>query len=180
VLLTAVLIGAGCASVANFGSKKPTAPTGMPVHVIANWQPYVMFGPDPANNGRRIPSLGGRFYLFGPEIALPIACPGRVEVMLFPEPADPANPEKPTAVWTFDDATLKTMLHKDGLMGWGYNLQLPWLEYRPEITRVRLRLRFDPVNGPPIFSEDAKVVFHGQGPPEIVESSHVVGKAVDK
>ena len=56
------------------------------------------------------------------------------------------------------------MLHKDAV-GWGYTLFLPWGTYQPEITQAQLRLRYEPVNGAPLYADEARLAFNRQTVP---------------
>jgi len=33
------------------------------------------------------------------------------------------------------------------MIGWGYTLFLPWPDYKPDVTRIQLRVRFEPAKG---------------------------------
>jgi hypothetical protein len=64
---------------------------------------------------------------------------------------DPNRPENdgsgvPLGQWRYDSVTLQRLLRKD-MIGWGYTLFLPWPDYKPEVTRIQLRLRFEPAKG---------------------------------
>jgi hypothetical protein len=164
------VLAAGCVAL---DGQVRDVPTGMPVQAAATWQTYVLFASDPTREGARTPGLAGRLYLFGPQADLPIAAPGRVEVRLYLDtsPDSKASPEAPLEVWRFDPDTLKAKLQHDAI-GWGYSLLLPWSTYKPDLTHVRLTVRFEPLKGgAPLFAQETRLTLHGQGPPEVVSTS---------
>ena len=86
LLLPMVLLGPGCTATSSFLSFAGVdKPTGAPCRVAVMWIPEVRLTPDVVHGGARVPSLGGRVYLFGEEIKYPIVCEGRIVVDLFGE-----------------------------------------------------------------------------------------------
>jgi hypothetical protein len=167
------LLLSGCVTL---DAKVKDAPCGTPVQAVATWQTYVLFGADPTREGASTPGLAGRLYLFGPQADFPLAAPGSVEVRLYPEPPNPAAPEAPLEVWRLDPETLKGTLQRDAI-GWGYSLLLPWGTYRPDLTHVRLTVRFDPAKGgTPLSAQETHLTLHGQGPPPILGSTTTARK----
>jgi hypothetical protein len=111
---------------------------------MAWWERQVHFTPDPLNNGQLTPGLAGRFYLFGPKVGHPMECEGRLTIDLYDDgPVEAGAPSKKLEQWQFDANSLKKLLRRDNV-GWGYTVFLPWASYRPDITKVRLMVRFDP------------------------------------
>jgi hypothetical protein len=153
-LAAALLMAAltvGCATTAEFFGK--TEGEGPAVGQVAcSWQNAVRFVPDPTRNGAPNAGLAGRMYLFDPELTKPVEGDGSVAVFLFDEThgGEPVMLE----AWVFDPQTLKRLMKKDPA-GPGYTLFLPWEKYRPDISRVRLRVRYQPAKGSPQFTEDA-------------------------
>jgi hypothetical protein len=153
-LAVLLLLGAGCATTDSFWSAaSPGPPKGVVHQVTAWWHNQVLFVPDSVHGGTPMPVLTGRMNLFGPRIDWPLVGDGSVVVDLFEEV--PGGPDgKP--VWrerfTIDKDTLQRLLTKE-MMGWGYTLGLPWGTYRPDITQIRLRLRYDPAQGAPFYTE---------------------------
>lgn len=130
----------------------------------AMWQNHVMYTPDPANNGKVSPGLAGRVYLFGPDLKDTIIGDGR----LMAEAYDDANPEEPVLLerWEIDPATLKRLVKQDGLVGWGYTVYLPWTKRSPDVTKmskVTLRLRYQPPKGTPVYTENLVTLAPGNG-----------------
>jgi hypothetical protein len=140
--------------------KPCAAPHASACQMVATWYPEVLTTPDPAHGGLPVCGLAGRVWLFGPEVGAPVVGDGSVVVDLYDETPGP-RPKDATPVpleeWRFDRDTLKR-LQKQDAVGWGYTLFLPWSTYRPEITHVRLMLRYAPVTGSPLFNDSATVV----------------------
>jgi hypothetical protein len=149
-LLVAALAG-GCATTEEFFSK--TKATNGPAigQVACLWQNTVRFVPDPTRNGEPNAGIAGRLWLFDPDLTKPVEGDGSVAVFLYDETrGEPVMLE----AWVFDPQTLKRLQKKDPA-GPGYTLFLPWEKYRPDITKIRLRVRYQPAKGAPQFTEDA-------------------------
>ncbi len=167
-ILTAVVAliapAAGCVTL---DGRVQAPPTGIPAQAVSTWQPFVIFAADPVHEGKSTPGLAGRLYLFGPQADFPLAAPGRIEVRLYPDPPKPGVPDAPLEVWQLDPETVKRKLQHDAI-GWGYSLTLPWGTYRPDLTHVRLTVRFEPLGGgTPLYAQETHLTLHGQGPPEV-------------
>ena len=63
----------------------------------------------------------------------------------------------PLEEWRFDRETLQRLYKRDAVGG-GYTLFLPWGTYKSEITQVRLRLRYEPTKGTPLYNESSTLV----------------------
>jgi hypothetical protein len=113
------------------------------------WQPCVRYAPDPAHGGAPIPGLAGRLYLFGPEVGFPLVGDGKLSVLLSDETGGPPVQKE---AWNIDADTLKTWVRRDDI-GWGYTLFLPWTTYRPEMTKLRMRVCYVPAKGSPLYFE---------------------------
>jgi hypothetical protein len=146
---------AGCAGTGSFlqwGEEKPYAE---PCWVVAAWNPAVVYTPDPMHDGTPTPGLAGRIYLFGPEIGFPMLGNGGLSVALFDDgPGGTAKSTTPLEEWHFDPTTLKRLEHRDPV-GWGYTVFLPWGSYKPEITHIHLKVRYEPPQGFPIYAASA-------------------------
>ena len=136
----------------------PPAP-GTPAQVIATWQPEVYFAPDPAHNGDESPTLVGRVYLFGPEIKYPMAGDGSLVVDMYEGAVQPGSNVSPLEEWRFDPTTFHNLLKRDAI-GWGYSVPLSWGTYRPDITRVQLRVRYDPAKGTPLYAQSSSMALN--------------------
>lgn len=161
----ALIVGltGGCVSFDPFAEDpKNTAPVGVPCQVVATWGSDVSFVPDPVHRGQPGPGLTGRVYLFGSKIDYPTSADGTLVVDLYND-ADTIRANGvplPIEEWRLDPATLKRLLRKD-FVGWGYTVFLPWGTYRPDITRVHLRVCFQPVGRAPIYTEGSPMTLRG-------------------
>jgi hypothetical protein len=162
-LFLGALLGTGLGCIGTGPFVVHTDPEGgMPAcQMVATWYPEVVTTPDPAHGGAPVHGLAGRVYLFGPEIGAPVAGNGALIVDLFDDsPAAQAKKSGtvlPLEEWRLDRDTLNR-LKKPDAVGWGYTLFLPWATYRPELSHVHLRLRYEPATGTPLFNESATIV----------------------
>jgi hypothetical protein len=149
-------LAAGCVSMGGLLPAHDEPPTGAVCQVVTTWNNEVAFVPDPANGGASSPGLVGRLYLFGPVIDVPRAGDGSVVVDLYDESheAPPGKSAVPLEEWRIDRDTLHRLLRRDPI-GWGYTLFLPWGTYRPEVSRVHLKVRYDPPQGAPLYGDSA-------------------------
>lgn len=151
-VLAALMMTAGCVGTGPFvGSGDPPQASKV-CQIVTTWNREVEFTPDPTHGGAPIPGLSGRLYLFGPEINFPLVGDGSITVDLYNDA--PKTPDgKPVLMeeWRIDRDTLKRLLRKD-MIGWGYTLFLPWGTYHPEVTQVHLIVRYEPLNGLPLFA----------------------------
>ena len=161
MLASLVCLCAGCATTTGDllpGGNAPT--TGMVAQVSTLWHNQVIFAPDPMHNGEMTPGIAGRVYLFGPNIREPLVGTGDLVVELFdPSRKGPDGGPIRLNVWTIDKQTLATRLQHD-MIGWGYTLLLPWLEYRAELTDVVIKVHYQEPKSMPIYSEPSKVAFN--------------------
>ena len=116
-------------------------------------------------------------YLFGEGHDCPLIGDGCVVVDLYETLPGVVTSEVPLEEWRFDRDTLKRLLRRDAV-GWGYTLFLPWGTYRPDLSHVEIRVRYEPVKGLPLYAEPCSVVLQkvnviassgtsGHGGPEI-------------
>jgi hypothetical protein len=131
----------------------PPTPEGAPAQVLTTWEPQVVWAPDPVHNGTPSPTLVGRVYLFGPDLGFPMTGDGSLAVELYAG-AQSGEPAALVETWNIDAESLKKFLRRDAI-GWGYTLNLPWGSYRPELTRVRLKVRYEPSGegAKPLYAE---------------------------
>jgi hypothetical protein len=147
-----VALSAGCASIdwATVGGSKPPAVC----QLGAMWQNTVLFAPDPTHNGNPSPLLAGRVYLFGADLKDTLIGDGSLAAELYDcSGREPEQVER----WEIDPATLKRLVKQDGLIGWGYTVYLPWTKRSPDLTKmskVKLRVRYQPGKGAPLFTEN--------------------------
>jgi hypothetical protein len=171
----AALLAAGCVGLKPHALHGHHAPVGDPFQLAATWNPEVMFAPDPAQGGKMSAGLAGRLYLFGSDIKDSMAGDGALSVSLFDDrPLAEGKPAVHLEEWQIDKDTLKRLLRKDAI-GWGYTLVLPWGTYRPDLTQVHLRFRYDATKGLPLYTETATLTLN-HGPVAHPQTIHRVGK----
>jgi hypothetical protein len=131
------------------------------------WDNHVVAAADPVNGGEKRPGIAGRLYLFGPHIDFPMACEGSVVVDLYDMGnVGPDGAPQMLEEWRIDPVTMKKLLRQD-MIGWGYTLYLPWGTYRPDVTQVLLKLRFDPVKGTSLFADSSPMILHHDLPTSV-------------
>jgi hypothetical protein len=158
-LAALLVLNAGCVSMGTLLPCEDKPPTGDVYQVVAAWNNAVVFTPDPTHNGDPTPGIAGRVYLFGVHPGYPLAGDGSLVVDLYLDPPGTTTPiagAKPVERWEIDKDTLQRLLRKDAI-GWGYTIFLPWGTYRKDITQVRLRVRYQPVKGSPLYGETPRL-----------------------
>ncbi len=121
-----------------------------PCQLVCIWQNHVMTVPDSANNGVPTQGFAGRVYLFGQNMDYPLSARGTLIVDLIDETYDP---KKWVERWIFDPDTLQR-LKKQDIMGMGYTVYLPSKEYRPDMTKIRLKASFQEADAAPLYTEN--------------------------
>jgi hypothetical protein len=180
VLWMALLPLTCCGCVSLLGGKAPNPndpppPTVTACQVVAMWQPNVRFVPDPVRHGASNAGLAGRVYLYGAEEGVPVTGDGGLIVDLF----DESNGQSVMLEeWNFDKDTLKKQLRKDPI-GWGYTVFLPWGTYRPDISKVRLKVCYAPIRGNALYAEHASMTLHNAGPmpPDVAAATSMLRPA---
>lgn len=126
---------------------------GAPIAIAVAWQPRPAQLPDPVSNGKMMTGLVGQMFLFGPDDQ-PALANGKLVVEMFDETPGPAATAEPQRLggWTFEKNALRRLTTMDERFGKCYALFLPWPDYTPATTRVKLTTRFDPEKGYPIFA----------------------------
>lgn len=181
-----MLATAGCVTTGSPAPDVKKPPTGAVCQVVATWNNQVSFTPDPTHGGTPTPGLVGRVYLFGPNIDFPLAGDGSLVVDLYEDetnntaPASaspaPAAAGQPTPrlveEWRIDKATMARLLRRDAI-GWGYTLFLPWGTYRPDVTHIQLKARYEPTTGTPLYADAAPLTLNkGDVTGPIMQASH--------
>jgi hypothetical protein len=93
------------------------------------------------------PGLAGQLFVFD-QYDQPAILNGSITVDLFDETKRPpgVQPNKPER-WRFNKDVVKALRSVDERFGPNYVLFLPWPAYRPDVTRVRITVLYDPENG---------------------------------
>ena len=139
--------------------------------LVTMWAEGIVEQPD-RQTGALMPGFSGRVYLFSINQTAPLGADGAMRVCLF-DCNDPRGASAPALeIWELRDVDIKQMLKKDGV-GWGYNLWLPWSTYRPDISRVAIRMQYVPKIGMPIWSGTSEIAI-GQAPPTVKTTSQTV------
>jgi hypothetical protein len=174
ILRWAVLLALACSGCVTTMPETALAPNEpppcreLPCQIVTWWQPQVRFSPDPARHGANNAGLAGRVYLFGQDMSFPLIADGALVIDLYDETSNqPVLLEE----WKFDKETLKKQARRDAV-GWGYTVFLPWGTYRPEISKVWLKARFEPLQGLPLYAPDSHVTLANQGAmsPDVAEA----------
>ena len=138
VMLTGLI--SGCLPESFLIDSGPSA--GAPCMIATRWEHEVRFTPDTENNGKPMPTVVGRVTLFANDLTTPVVAKGIISVYLYNDMPDAHKDDEPLEYWALDASTVQRLVKRDAA-GWGYTLVLPWTSYRPELTQVRLKVRFD-------------------------------------
>lgn len=128
----------------------------VPCQLVSTWKNEVIHVADPVHGGSPTPGLAGRFYLFGEEVDSPIEAEGTLIVDLYDLSKGPSAAPAPLENWQIDPLTLKKLKRKDPV-GEGYTLFLPWATYRPDITRIQLKLKYDAGGEFPLYGDTGPI-----------------------
>lgn len=128
--------------------------------VSAVWTETVQYKSDQ----RPTRGFGGRLMFFGDRQDKPIRVHGDLVVYAFDEQnRDPAD-SKPTRKYVFPAETLDQLYSKTDL-GHSYSVWVPWDELGGPQEEISLIVRFSPGEGPPVISDQAKLILPGKKPP---------------
>lgn len=151
----------------------PAEPVG---RVDTVFQNNIQVVDDTLNPGNQVPGLTGRVWLFAEDGKSTVAARGHLEVQLYDmAQAVQGKPAAKLAEWKFQPRDLKTLVREDQI-GMGYTLFLPFLEYRPEIRKVQLRLTYIDERGVRHDADPTALTLRGPAPaPQIhVEERKIV------
>jgi hypothetical protein len=162
LLLAALLCAPGC-TLDQYWTAQDGAPRpGHPCRIATAWLNRVQYTPDVVHDGVSTPGLVCRVYLFDETEKYPLAGDGAIVVDLFDDTNGPTT--QPLERWHIDPVTLKKFLKRD-TVGWGYTLFLPWGSCKPEVTKVHVMCKYEPVAGPPLFDEATPLTLEHVPPP---------------
>jgi hypothetical protein len=136
-----------------------------PRQVHFAWEGHVIQTRDTENGGRPLPGIAGRMYLFGDDVGFPLLAAGDVQLEMFDVKQDGKLVK--LAEWNIDGATLARLTRRDGLIGWGYTLFLPWETYNPAVKKVQIQGKFMPKTGTALLSPPALVTLRQDDPPTL-------------
>jgi hypothetical protein len=139
------------------GGKSDKAVKGNATSIAVAWQNKVDYLPDPARSGAAGPGLAGQIFLFGSRDQFVLA-DGTLTIDLYDEtPRPPGVPANKPERWQYKKDVLKEMRDVDERFGPNYVIFLPWPTYRPDVTRVRITVRYDPEHGYPLYAQETKL-----------------------
>jgi hypothetical protein len=124
---------------------------GQPTRVLAFWDSMVNMKSDPMRGGQPMPTLAGDLYIVGDDSQFISMPQGTVVVDLYD-----VNDGKSTPLerWVLDPETLRKSFVKN-MLGWHYQLTLPWPNYQPEIKRVELKVQIVTSSHKPLAADPA-------------------------
>jgi hypothetical protein len=172
VALAALLLtlGSGCVSTDQLVTDLVGNPPSTVTQVVAYWGSQLMPGVDPVHNGAPLYGIAGRVYLFGPGLGENLVADGKLVVEMYGMvPEQPQGPPALLETWEIKKDILNGVcLRRDGF-GAGYTLNLPWEHYRPDVTHLDIRVRYEPNKGMTIYSRSL-VALAGGTAPEVMSS----------
>jgi hypothetical protein len=132
--------------------------------IITMWRNRVDSLPDPSREGQMSPGLAGQLFLYDARMQ-PVVAEGSLTVALYDEtPRPPGQPANLPEGWEFKKADLKKLVTMDERFGRSYTLFLPWPTYRPDVTRIRIAVRFDQENGHPLYAAETRITIDTSAP----------------
>lgn len=149
----AACLSSGCVGLNSQVIHGPGVNMEQPSQVGVRWEPQVAYAPDPMHGGQTMPGLVARVYLFNGKM-LPVEGDGALHVELTDTTV---NPPKSLEQWNFPAASLAKFQRRDAI-GPGYSLFLPWSTYSPEVTKVVMKVGYQPKNGMPMYASPSTVL----------------------
>ncbi|MGF1579351.1 MAG: hypothetical protein ACFCD0_08320 [Gemmataceae bacterium] len=143
------LVCPGCVSLPLWSNHKnrEEPPVGEVVEIVPRWERQVIFLPDPGKDGQPGPNLAMRLYLFDKNLK-PCRADGFLEVKLSLEgPPQSPHDGKVLECWAFNKEMLCPAASKDRMIGWGYNVPLPWATYQPNLTKLQMNIKYTTKEG---------------------------------
>jgi hypothetical protein len=181
-LALACLLAGGCVTPGWFLHKHDEPPVGEVSQAVVYWSNQVAFAPDAVNGGVPVAVLRGRLYLFGNRIDFPRAGDGMATVELYdltPGNArlfDAQGHQLPLEVWNIYPADLRANMSRD-MIGWGYNLFLPWDTYRPDVCQVQLKVCYQPSSGLPVYANSSPMTLNSAADTQFASHTRTLGPA---
>jgi hypothetical protein len=124
------------------------------------WRKQIAHLPDPTKNGTPGPGIAGQMFLYGGPRMEFIEADGVLTVDLVDDtPRPDGRPAAKDERWQFPKEVLRKMKTGDETFGKSYVLFLPWPDYRPDVTRVRISARYDQDEGHTIYAAPTVVLF---------------------
>jgi hypothetical protein len=183
------LVGSGCLGLSLLGAVPGCVPemfttqpaseenSMLPCKLATRWEHDIRFTPDTKHEGKMTPTIVGRVTMFASDLTTPVASEGMRVVYLYDDMPDAASKDEPLEVWFIDRFTVRRLKRKDAA-GVGYSLVLPMQRYRPDMTRVRLKVAFHRLGGGDtvLYSDTISVTFEQEtAQPRVTILSKQVG-----
>jgi hypothetical protein len=165
-----VALASGCAATgqqlaASVTADKPAPPVS---RVVAIWSNQIVTGVDPAHGATPMYGLAGRVLLLSADLKENLLADGRLVVELYaPPPGQPEAPPVKMESWEIKKDILNSVYQRTDIAGRGYSLSLPWPSYRPDITRVMIRVHYEPAKGVPVITQDSLALDGGPIAPPV-------------
>ena len=166
-------LASGCVSSGQVTSDLVT--TNQVSQVVGVWNNQVLIGVDPAHNGAPMYGLAGRIFLYSAGMDRNLYSDGNMVIEMWGTPPEqPQSPPVRLESWEIKKDILNSAcLRKDGF-GEGYTLNLPWPSYRPDLSQLQMRVRYEPPKGLPVYGESTVVLNRGANP-ELTASHRMEG-----
>jgi hypothetical protein len=133
--------------------------------MAVGWQPRIAHLPDPARNGALGCGLVGQMFIYGGPHLQPVEPDGILTVDLIDEtPRTDGQPAAKPERWQFTKDALRKLMTVDETFGRSYVLFLPWPDYKPDVTKVRLSARYDPEVGHTLYSQPSTITIDTSAP----------------
>lgn len=137
--------------------ERPPVPAG---ELQVAWRKQIGHLPDPTKNGVPVPGVVGQMFLYGGPMMEFVEANGVLTIDLVDDtPRPDGRPAAKAERWQFPKEVLRRMKTGNETFGKSYVLFLPWPDYRPDITRVRVSARYDPEDGHTLFAQPTTVTF---------------------
>ena len=172
--LLPLLLLSGCVTLGAPVVGGPAPSAEVPTQLVVTWKPQAIQGVDTMHGGRMAVGLAGRVWLL-PDGGAPLVGDGALSVELYVDPPAPGAPPQLVEVWNLDHDNLHKKCLKRDMIGWGYNLSLPWSTFRPEITHVLLRVCYKPAHGAPLYSATQPVTLSDENQTVVHPPTTVTG-----
>jgi hypothetical protein len=149
--------------------KEPAAAVKQEPQLSGSWDNKLMRGMDPVTKDVQI-GLSGRFVVSGLGGTEQEPLQGEVSVDVYDlKPADGATEARLLEEWLIQPEHLAAFGKQDK-EGFVLTLNLPWSSYRPDITTIKLAVKFKPAQGAELKQEDTVTLDHSSVQPSSAES----------
>jgi hypothetical protein len=130
-------------------------PAVVPCQITTRWEREIHFPANIKDGGKPIAQIVGTMLVY-----------------LYNDMPEAQDIKEPLDIWVISTADVKRLERRDAA-GWGYTLLLPWTSYKPDLTRVRIQVRFDRIGGKdPLYSDMNSISFENATKPA-PEIAHV-------